>query len=323
MPRLSIVIPCLGGAIEFEDTLVSVLQNRPAQSEVLVVHALPYDDPYGLQDEVRFIRASGKSSLVQLANLGVEAAESDIVHLLGCRVSVQEGWAEPALKQFHDEQVAAVSPLIVDAHDQRITAAGVRYGAGGQRKLVGRGLAMNSRKLPNLQAAGPSFDAGFYRREVLLAVGGWHEPLGDTAADVDLAQTLQALDLKTVIAPTSTLHELRPAADRRGFSYGRSFERLFWRHYAEASPAWALLCHALLVMGEALSRLPKGDSLTTLLGRAVGCLHAGATSSYRQALQQSREQLATVEEPGTLSLSAAREEREQTRQAPREQRRAA
>src|SRR5436305_571247 len=36
VPRLSIIIPCLGGAAEFDGTLVSVLQNRPADCEVLV-----------------------------------------------------------------------------------------------------------------------------------------------------------------------------------------------------------------------------------------------------------------------------------------------
>jgi len=55
VPRLSIVIPCLGGAAEFDATLVSVLQHRPADCEVLVIHNEPYDDPYALGHEVRFV----------------------------------------------------------------------------------------------------------------------------------------------------------------------------------------------------------------------------------------------------------------------------
>ena len=69
VPRLSIVIPCLGGAADFDGTLVSVLQNRPADCEVLVLHTEPYDDPYGLRNEVRFMESRG--SLVDLLNVAV------------------------------------------------------------------------------------------------------------------------------------------------------------------------------------------------------------------------------------------------------------
>ncbi|WP_425617681.1 glycosyltransferase family 2 protein [Anatilimnocola sp. NA78] len=323
MPRLSIVIPCVGGAIEFEDTLVSVLQNRPAQCEVIVVHALPYDDPYGLQDEVRFIRVSGKPSLVQLANTGLEAARSEIVHVLGCRLTVQEGWAEPALEHFEGSSVAAVSPLVVAPHDQQVTSAGVTYGAGGRRKIAGQGLAVSSKKLAKLKVAGPTLDAGFYRREVVLALGGWHEALGEAAADIDLGQSLAALQQTTVVAPNIVLHELRPAANLGGFTHGRALERLFWRQFAGANPAWAIVCHALVVMMELAVRLPKGDALTTLLGRTVGFMHAGTTSKYRQSLEQSREALESSAEPSTLLMSAAREEREQEVQETRQRRRAA
>jgi len=323
VPRLSIVIPCVGGSIEFEDTLVSVLQNRPAQCEVIVVHVLPYDDPYGLQEEVRFIRVSGKPSLVQLANTGLEAARSEIVHFLGCRLTVLEGWAETALEHFEESHVAAVSPLVIAPHDRRVTSAGVNYSAGGKRKIAGLGLDVSSRKLAKLKVAGPTLEAGFYRREVVLALGGWHEALGEVAADVDLGQSLAALQQTTVVATGSVLHELRPAANLGGFTHGRAMERLFWRQFASANPVWAILCHALVVMMEMAIRLPKGDTLTTLLGRMVGLMHAGTTSKYRQSLEQSRETLDGSSTPSTLSMSAAREEREQAATESQQRRRAA
>ena len=39
----------MGDLKRFEDTLVSVLENQPEQSEVVVVLNGPYDDPYELQ----------------------------------------------------------------------------------------------------------------------------------------------------------------------------------------------------------------------------------------------------------------------------------
>ena len=59
MPRLSIVVFCFHDSQLLEETLVSVLQNRPDNSEVLVMHDGTYEDPYDLVDEVRFIEASG------------------------------------------------------------------------------------------------------------------------------------------------------------------------------------------------------------------------------------------------------------------------
>lgn len=310
VPRLSIVIPCLGNAADFDDTLVSVLQNRPARSEVLVVHAQPYDDPYGLGEEVRFLRAAGKSTLVQLINAGLEAARSEVVHVLGCRLTVNEGWAEAALEHFEDD-VAAVSPLIVSAADKQITAAGVKYGLSGARKVIGHGLDLKSRRISKLQVAGPTLEAGFYRRDVLLALGGWCAGLG-AAADVDLASSIARLDLRTAIAADSVVHERSHAPRLGGFSHGRALERLFWRQSAGSNRTLALALHSLAVGCEFLARIPKGDAVTTLVGRCVGCLHAGQLGNYREQLDQARLTLDgdtdDVIVPSTLSLSAAREE---------------
>ncbi len=308
MPRLSIVIPCLGGAAEFDETLVSVLQNRPARCEVLVVHAQPYDDPYGLKDEVRFIRVSGRPTIVQLANTGLEAAEGDIVHLLSCRLAVNEGWGDAALEHFHDDAVAAVSPLLVDAVHGQVTAAGVNYGFAGSRKIVGHGIEIkNTRRISRLQAAGPTLDAGFYRREVLLALGGWQEALAEVA-DADLAQSLAALELKTVVATNCVIQERTTAARLGGFSHGRALERLFWRQASVGHRGLAILLHTLAVMVDFGLRIPKGDALTMLIGRAIGMLHAGKMANYTAQIAEARALLAD-EEPSTLSLAGAREEK--------------
>ena len=51
------------GAIEaLESTLVSVLENRPRDCEVIVVSNRKYDDPYSLAGEVTFIEADRRSS---------------------------------------------------------------------------------------------------------------------------------------------------------------------------------------------------------------------------------------------------------------------
>src|SRR4029079_2160236 len=96
VPRLSIIIPCLGGGAEFDGTLVSVLQNRPADCEVLVAHSEPYDDPYDLRGEVHFIEVPA-ASLVERLTDALDAASGEIVHIIGCGLEARESWTAPAL----------------------------------------------------------------------------------------------------------------------------------------------------------------------------------------------------------------------------------
>lgn len=72
MPRLSIIIPVAGNLTSLEDTLLSVLENRPDGAEVLVVLDEPYDDPYELKGEIRFLEAAAGASFVESVNLGIK-----------------------------------------------------------------------------------------------------------------------------------------------------------------------------------------------------------------------------------------------------------
>jgi hypothetical protein len=134
VPRLSIVIPCLGGAAEFDGTLVSVLQNRPKDCEILVVHTEPYDDPYQLSGDVSFLRHP-QASLVELVNAALERTAGEIIHIVGCGLEVADGWTADAVAHFDDPEVAAVSPAVLTT-DGSLSSAGIRYTLGGGRRLV-------------------------------------------------------------------------------------------------------------------------------------------------------------------------------------------
>ena len=59
MPRLSILIPALGSPEALETTLLSVLENRPHDCQVLVALGIDYANPYQLDDEVEFLHGRG------------------------------------------------------------------------------------------------------------------------------------------------------------------------------------------------------------------------------------------------------------------------
>lgn len=305
MPRLSIVIPCLGGAAEFDGTLVSVLSHRPADCEVLVVHTERYDDPYELSDEVEFV-LPGCRTLAGLINAGLAQASGEVVHVLGCGLAATEGWTDAAVAHFEDDDVAAVTPLVLAADGQSIVSSGLRFTRGGQRKVVTdrRLLAPGAGRL-RAGVLGPTLTAGFYRREVVAALGGFDTSLADNLADADTALAIQALGRLHVCEPASRLiQQSDPVANiaATGFAAGRSAERVFWRCAAHRGLALSLGLHATML---ASSLLRGGASLAALAGRVVACAEFGATVRHQGRLAAARQRLEEVaEQKATIKLPA-------------------
>ena len=184
MPRLSCIIPVVGDVRPLESTLVSVLANRPDDCEILVVLNRPYDDPYDLKSEVRFLEANARTGYIGCANLGIRASAAPVVHLLGAGLEVTEGWADAALDRLRDPTVAAVAPIVRHSNGGRQSlTAGVAYLRGGRRTAC---LQLLNCTVPG-DPLGPSAAAAFFRKSALLGLGGLPEELGDELADVDFA----------------------------------------------------------------------------------------------------------------------------------------
>jgi hypothetical protein len=310
VPRLSIVIPCVGGAAEFDGALVSVLQHRPADSEVLVLHTQPYDDPYDLRGEVQFLHRAECSSIAELINEGIPAASGEIVHILGSGLEATDGWTEPAIGHFKDSQVAAVSPLLMDASGS-VLAAGVRYSLGGGRHVVAdnRLLSPGTARL-RARVLGPILTAGFFRRDVLAALGGFDSLLGDELADLDMALSIRCLERIHICEPASRLiaSEQPAAGSASAFARGLRAARLFARHHTGGLD---LAIHPFRLAAETLPHGPAG--LARLAGHAWGLADQGQRrrqqdriSAARQRLDELAElQAATLRLPDRQRRSAA------------------
>ena len=105
MPHLSIVIPASRDTVALELTLAAALEHQPADCEVIVVNAGSYNDPYELDDEVRFVDVAPTPNAIDLINAGSRAAAGSVVHVLQSGVEVKSGWTDAALGHFEDPQV--------------------------------------------------------------------------------------------------------------------------------------------------------------------------------------------------------------------------
>lgn len=232
MPRLSIVIPVLGDPQQFESTLVSVLENRPEDSQIVLVLNRPYDDPYQLEGEVEFVRLPQKAGWTDELNAAWTICRAEIVAVLACGTEVMPGWAESALAAFDDPRVASAAPLIVHrlsraegnslpagdavrrdhtlsalAEDDAVPAnilslatpcrdsvvsMGLGYGLAGEVYRVAEGRRPDALRR-SYRPIGPDALAGFFRRRAVEIAGGWTDLGGPTLCHADLALRLQLI----------------------------------------------------------------------------------------------------------------------------------
>jgi hypothetical protein len=290
-PRLSIVIPAPRDTAALEETLVSVLERRPDDCEVVVVLGCDYSDPWNIAEEVRFVQAPRGATLVSCVNVGAAASRGDVIHVLAAGWLATDGWTDAPLSRLADDAaVAAVVPVGVAADDrERVVSAGVRCCGGGRRQdLAGRRRWLERQSADGgarpAARIGPVLEAGFWRAETLALAGGPSVACGDDHADADLAVAVACAGGRTAFEPSSrVVAAARPRG--RGFRAGLAAERLFWRSLVGRSVVAAVVLHAIEVVRHAVTELPLG-TVPMLLGRVVGFFQFGG--HFARAVQLRR-----------------------------------
>ena len=200
MLRLSIIVPYRQDDSQLEATILSVLENRPRNSELIVVHDGTYRDPYELADELSFIEFPSGTSVVSMLNAACELSEALSVCSLLDGVTVAAGWADEALHALESEGVDAVAVRV--QRGQRSTYGISRQALRKVDKFRSDQLDLTQ---PRGVCAGPLLDCGFYCRDSLLAIGGWHERFGERAAEVEMALLLSAAEWQIHCAVDSSV----------------------------------------------------------------------------------------------------------------------
>jgi hypothetical protein len=268
--RLSIIIPVLNKLAKLEDTLVSVLENRPANCQIVVVLNEPYADPYQLRDEVCFVDAAKKTNLVESINLGLEKCTSPIVHILSCGMEVSPGWADSALKKFKAKEVAAVVPVIFNRLNQDTTiSAGACYRASGKAERIGFGNHFSSLSENQGQFITPDTLAAFYRRSTVEALGGFNPSIGGHLAGVDFGLAMHFAGLQCVYDPECKMFaNADDAIGAARMGGGIASERLFWTWADKIGFKKSLACHGALVFKECFECLIHPTTIFRLVCRA-------------------------------------------------------
>ncbi len=308
---MSIVIPSHSRPDLLHLCLASVTRFAPPGTEVIVVDdgscGAVVSHAAAEFANVKIVRRAKAGGFCVAANAGIAAASAPVVELLNDDAEVTEGWADAALAWFANPRIAAVAPLVLQNDPDRrarglpplIDTAGDDYDFGGVAVKRGHGSEyrrgegekgsrgvegatsfsplLSVSPSPLLFEAGPvwgaSAAAAFYRREALLAAGGFPEHFGAYFEDVDLSFRLRGLGDEIVYDPASVVWH------RVSGSYGRTpsrrtlerqscnEERVFWRNVRGRQLVKCLPRHAAVLAGKALRRWQEGTLLPWLMGR--------------------------------------------------------
>jgi len=278
VPRLSIVIPALRLTEAFEDTLASVLRNRPSACEVIVVHPQPYGDPYDLAGEVRFVEAPGRSSLAGLLRVGMGVARGQSIHVLQPGLEVTEGWTGPACRRLEaDPRVGAVAPLVLTVGDRpRIVSAGIEYTTGGRQRRLAAGRRYHPAGQHRGRPTCPSLNAAFYRAVAVRQAHVWGDEWEDEWLDVQIGLSLTGAGYSCELEPQSVVYAMhRHAPGGGGFRAGRRAEQLFRQHAPRRGRLRSWLAHPAAILVEFLTLLPRPAALGMLAGRLSELCSAG------------------------------------------------
>jgi hypothetical protein len=310
VPRLSCILPVMDRVAEMEPTLVSLLENRPSDCEILLVLTVPYDDPYELGNEVRFLQAPPRSDTLAAINFALAKVESPFIHLLSVGLAVTPHWAERALAQFADPQIAAVAPVVHDVADSsKILSGGWEYDRLGGPWQIGSAelhesavpdgaILAHPAKTAARSIIGPLYQAAFYRTMALELLGGrLPTACGATWSDVDLGLMLHyigydaVVDASSVVLGTANVVARTPAL---GYTSGRHHEQLFYRNSAHASWLDVSVRHPLQVLAELCGSVTQPRKLLQTLGRASTWTGSSTWKKHRASLEDSRRAAAAM-----------------------------
>jgi hypothetical protein len=284
MPRFSIIVPLKGDERLFDQTLASILRDRPASSEILVIHDGTYQDPHQLGEEITFASTEKKSDLIAMFNHGVSLASGDFLAFIRPGIELSPDWQLTVEAAFHKPDIASVSPLITTpAEPRKIVTAGVEAGIGFQRKMSGARRRATPSKLARVSPLGPTSWAAFYRRSAIEQIHPVSENLSSVFLDQEIAMSLRTIGLKTNFSSETNLEVERSGliTAEQKLPHGQSAQRTYRR---QAITGGSILRTASLIAWDLLNALLKPWRLQQAGGRISAIWHRREDRKYHAHL---------------------------------------
>ena len=211
-PGLSVVIPNWNGKRFLATCLDSLRRQSLAELTVIIVDNASSDGSQALiraaYPEVRLIELTENRGFTGACNIGIDAAEREIIALLNNDTEADEGWAEALMAAFAARPQAGIvasKMLLFDQRD-RFHTAGDYFtvdGRAGNRGAWETDSGQYNRGEYVFSACG---GAAAYRRSMLAEIGVLDDHFFFLLEDVDLAWRAQLAGYKVWYAPGAIVY---------------------------------------------------------------------------------------------------------------------
>jgi GT2 family glycosyltransferase len=280
--RISVVIPNWNGRRWLSDCLASLDRQDLPPDEVIIVDNGSGDDSVPWLAErhadVKVIALTENTGFAHAANRGIEAALGEFVALVNTDVVLASDWlARMAAALQRDPGAASVACKMLELADpSRVYDAGDVLRRDGACEQRGRFLFDDGSWDTPGEVFGACAGAAIYRRDAVLAIGGFDERYFAYLEDVDLALRLRLAGWRCRYEPVVALHAGEGSSyqlagghlflvQRNGLLLVAKLFPLRWLPlvgYRQAGWAWHALCerrlrHHLRATIAALRILPE------------------------------------------------------------------
>ena len=200
MPRLSLIVPFQCDSQALENTLVSVLELRSPEDELLIVHRGEYQDPYGLQgNEAKVLETPASTSLAEQLNIAVQNATGDVLQVVLPGSVLEPDWCVDALAAFDELDVDMIALGVSGSGVSASGANSLQYGFEAdlipQRRATGEASKI----------AGPLLAGTMIRRSAIECLGGWNTKIPGDLIDFELCLMAKLLGLQVGVVEGSSV----------------------------------------------------------------------------------------------------------------------
>ncbi len=300
MSLLTIIIPFLkNDSIErFEETLASFLEHRTEEMNILVLNASVYEDHYGIKAEkgITFLAVDESTTYLDALNLGIQNAETEIVHTVLCGTTVRDDWYLSVLKCFETPSILAVIPEIIEVNVNGQANGKVHIGFLYERN--GRVTEIGTQQpMKSWSRLAPHFAGAFYRKSVFLALGGFQSDFYPMFASIDMTMLLAGMGGRTVVETNSRLYlsaNVLEPWQLDSVAWCREQERLYSR-WNDWGGRWkTMILHRIRILLELSVGLFQGHVLEMMTAYRDGSSREAV--SKRKSLMVKASQQRTIEE---------------------------
>ena len=281
---IAVIIPSWNGAHLLPSCLDAVARQTRRPEQVIVVDDGSTDDTVTLLRRdypwVLPLVLAENGGFARAVNAGLHAARGDVAVLLNNDAEPEPDWlaalCAPLLSDEDGTLASCASKILLADRPDVLHSAGDGYGRNGVPSNRGVWTSDDGRYDRQEWVFAACAAAAAYRRDVVLAVGGFDEWLGMYCEDVDLAWRLQLRGYRCLYVPQARVrHRLSATGGGPLASYfcGRNFLLVaalnlpgpFLRRYW-----WRLLAAQLRIAAEALWHSREPAARARLRGQWAG-----------------------------------------------------